>query len=86
MKSSWIVKEIVGFDVYTKDSKFLGQLFDVLPTRANDIFVVRKDETEMLIPALKSVVIDIDEVEKKIVVELPHGLEDVFLTHQSQKP
>lgn len=56
----------------------MGILEDVLPTHGNDVYVVKDADKEILIPALKSVVLSVSVPEKKIVVRLPEGLEDVY--------
>lgn len=88
MKIVWKVSELVGSEIETENGACLGVLKDVLPTGANDVFVVRKQERDMereiLIPALKSVVLHISLAEKKIIVRLPTGLEEIYFTENRQ--
>ena len=51
---------------------------DVFGTKANDVFVVKNGEQEYLVPALKSVILDVLLSEKKITVRLPLGLKDIY--------
>lgn len=60
----------------TKQGEELGLMHDVLPTGGNDIYVVRKGTEELLIPALKTVVLKIDLVARQIEVDLPDGLRE----------
>ena len=80
-KNSWLVSELAGCSVYNETGEKLGVLSDVLPTKGNDIWVVVEErggkKTEILIPALKTVVKEVDIAAKKIVVELPDGLREV---------
>jgi 16S rRNA processing protein RimM len=46
----------------------------VLQTGSNDVYVVKTSGDDILVPALKDVVKEIDIKNKKIVVELPEGL------------
>ena len=62
----------------TEEGEFLGVLEDVFGTHANDVFVVRNGEREYLVPALKSVVLEVSLSEKKIRVRLPQGLRDIY--------
>lgn len=62
----------------TEEGEFLGVLKDVFGTQANDIFVVQNGEKEYLVPALKSVILEVLLSEKKITVRLPQGLRDVY--------
>ena len=64
--------------MYTLQGECLGKLVDVLPSGGNDIFVVQQAGREVLIPALKSVVRSIDLEGKRIDVELPQGLREIY--------
>ena len=61
----------------TEEGEDLGALVDVLPTGGNDVFVVREGEKEILIPALKSVVLSVDMDKRSITVRLPKGLREI---------
>ena len=67
--------ELIGLNVYTSDDRYLGRLESIIETGANDVYVVKKNNLEILIPALKSVVKSIDIAQKIMRVELPDGLE-----------
>ena len=80
-KKNWKIEEISGFEVFDETGEKLGVLADVLPTNANDVFVVKSDSPkfpEILIPALVSIIVEIDVKNKKIVVSLPPGLKNVY--------
>jgi 16S rRNA processing protein RimM len=70
----WIY-QILGLEVYTLEGELLGVVKEVLETGANDVFAVRgRRGREILVPALKDVVLDIDLVAGRLLVELPEGL------------
>jgi len=46
----------------------------VIETGANDVYVVRNGDQEILIPALSNVVIKVDLEAGRIEVQLPKGL------------
>jgi 16S rRNA processing protein RimM len=80
-KQIWNVAELDGCEVFTDDGERLGVLRDVLPSGANDIWVVQSEtpeQKEFLIPALTSVVKDVDLTGRKIIVSLPAGLKDLY--------
>ena len=77
-KEAWKVSEIAGFRVETEEGDFVGVLADVFGTKANDVFVVKNDVQETLVPALKSVVLKVSLSEKKITVRLPPGLREIY--------
>ncbi|MDM8516403.1 ribosome maturation factor RimM [Desulfobacterales bacterium HSG16] len=67
-------EDLVGLDVHTIDGLLLGKIVSIMETGANDVYVVRGEENEILIPALESVVKKIDIDEKIMEVDLPDGL------------
>jgi 16S rRNA processing protein RimM len=66
--------ELIGIDVYTKSEEFLGRVESIIETGSNDVYVVKRHEKEVLIPALESVVLEIDLQHKRMQVDLPEGL------------
>ena len=66
--------ELIGLSVYTPEGQYLGTLEKILPTGSNDVYVVRNGETEILVPALESVVQVIDTEQRRMEVDLPEGL------------
>ena len=66
--------DLIGMDVFTTDTAYLGRIERIIQTGSNDVYVVKNDTDEILIPALASVVIDIDLEHKRMQVELPPGL------------
>ena len=69
--------ELIGLNVYTSEDRSIGRLESIIETGANDVYVVKKNNKEILIPALKSVVRSIDINRKIMCVELPDGLEEI---------
>ncbi len=67
--------EIVGLRVRTVEGRSLGVVVEVMQGPANDVYVVRGDGGEILIPALRDVVRHIDLAVGEMVVVLPSGLE-----------
>ena len=76
--ASWRVSDILGFEVFTQDGECLGVLADVIPTAGNDVWVVRFDGEEILIPALKTIVKEVNLLRKKIFVVLPQGYKTIY--------
>ena len=55
----------------------LGEVTNVLKTGSNDVYVVRKDDgAELLVPALKKVVCEIDVAGGFLRVDLQEELDD----------
>ncbi len=70
----WLVQDILGIDVYTEEGEHLGQLAEVMHQPANDVYVVRGADGEILLPATEEVVRQVDVVAAKMVVHLIEGL------------
>jgi 16S rRNA processing protein RimM len=78
-EGSYFICDLVGCEVIDIVAGKLGILADVLKTGSNDVYVVSNETNsgkEILIPALKEIVIDISTVDKKITISLPKGLLD----------
>ncbi len=76
-KDRYYQHEIIGLDVVEADGSVLGKLFDVMATGANDVYVVRGERGELLLPAIDDVVTSIDPRAGRITVNLLPGLEFV---------
>jgi 16S rRNA processing protein RimM len=79
----FLVRDLDGCEVLTEEGELLGVLKDVYPTGANDVFSVKLGEREILVPALKEVVLSIDLTAKKITVRLPPGLRTIYEEQKS---
>ena len=66
--------ELVGCDVVTEDGRRLGRIREIIHTAANDVWVAEEDEGEILIPALKDVVKDVDVRARRVIVREVAGL------------
>ena len=66
--------DLIGIKVFTTTEEFLGRIESIIETGSIDVYVVKKDEKEVLIPALESVVLEIDLEHKRMHVDLPEGL------------
>jgi len=66
--------DLIGLEVYTTQNKYLGELTDVLTSAANDVYVVQNGENELLIPAIKDVIKNIDLKRGVVIIEPMDGL------------
>jgi 16S rRNA processing protein RimM len=69
--------ELIGLKVYLETGRYLGIVKDILPTAANDIYVVREGREEFLIPAVYDVVKVIDLESGKMIISEVEGLLDL---------
>lgn len=73
-EDEYFVYQIVGLAVVTQTGERIGQVDEVLFTGANDVYVVRTPQGELLLPAIADVVHRVDLVAGQIVVTVPPGL------------
>jgi 16S rRNA processing protein RimM len=66
--------DLIGLEVFAADGKYLGLLESIIQTGSNDVYVVKHNDNEILIPALESVVREIDLKKNRMQVVLPEGL------------
>lgn len=71
-------EDLLGMAVYDVADTFLGKIVQIIPTGANDVYVVKADGNqpveEILIPAIESVILDVDIPAGRMRVDLPEGL------------
>jgi 16S rRNA processing protein RimM len=68
--------QLAGMDVITEEGEALGTLSDVLFTNANDVYVVTGPRGQILLPAIRQVIKQIDLPGGRIIVQLMPGLVD----------
>ena len=67
--------ELIGFKVVDENDNPLGELVEILETGANDVYVVRDDSgREILLPAIPSVILDVETALRLVRVHLLDGL------------
>jgi 16S rRNA processing protein RimM len=61
--------EVIGMQVRNEAGDSLGEVIEILVTGANDVYIVRsEDGSELLLPAIKSVILSMDRDSKTMVV------------------
>lgn len=74
-KDEYYIADLVGVTVYNEDETVLGTLKDVIETGANDVYLVEmEDGRELMIPALKECILDVDIENGRMKVHLLKGL------------
>ena len=70
--------EIIGLNCYTIENKKVGEIIDIIKTGSNDVYVVRyrgnKKEIEILIPAIKDIIKEINLKKNYIKIKIIKGL------------
>ena len=67
--------QLIDMQVFSDKGESLGAIVEILDTSANDVYVVRGDEgPDLLIPAIRETVLDVDVDEGRMTVHLAPGL------------
>lgn len=66
--------QIEGLTVMTVEGEALGRVAEVLSTGANDVYVIRNDREEILLPAIRDVIVKVDLANAQLIVKLLDGL------------
>ena len=67
--------QLIGLTAQTKEGRILGTVRGIIETGGNDVYVLDCEGKELLIPAVEDVVCEIDLARKRMIVQLPEGLE-----------
>ena len=74
-EGTYFIADLIGLEVVTDEGELLGKVDDIYNSGANDIYVI-KDELgkQILLPAIKEVIKEINLEQEKITVHLLNGL------------
>lgn len=73
-EGSYYIFDLIGLSVFSQEGELLGTLKDVYTQSAQDLYVVSNGEKEILIPAVKEYVSEINPEAGRIVVNSKGGL------------
>ncbi len=74
---SYYQHDILGLTVFTLENRELGQIVDILETGSNDVYTIKgSDGKQVLIPAIKDVVKQIDLLRRTMYIDPLPGLLD----------
>lgn len=74
-EDEYFIADMIGLFVETEDGERFGTLKDVIGTGANDVYVIDSEEHgEVLIPAIKECILDVDIRAGRMKIHLMDGL------------
>ena len=74
-EDEYFIADMIGIQVETEDREVFGTLKDVMETGANDVYVIDTEEHgEVLVPAIKECILDVDVENRKMTIHLMDGL------------
>ena len=77
-KNEYFIADLIGLQAESDEGEDLGELSDVLQTGANDVYVLSKEGTDdILLPAIKECVKEVDLENGNIIVHLLPGLREL---------
>lgn len=66
--------EVIGFTLEDVNFGIVGEITSINDSTAQVLFVIGKDDTEILVPMIDNFIQKIDRKNKKVIVETPEGL------------
>ena len=77
-EGQYYLADLIGLRVFSDTGEELGELYDILETGANDVYVVRrKTGKELLLPATEECILDVDLDKGTMKVHVLDGLLDL---------
>ena len=74
-KDEYFIADMIGLSVYTEDGEKFGTMKEVLETGANDVYIIDSLKYgEVLVPAIKQCILEVDIEHGKMVIHLMEGL------------
>ena len=70
-EGDYFIADIKECNVYDDEGTFLGKISEVIQTKNNDVYWIKKTNLneELLIPVLKSIVVGINIDDKKVIIK-----------------
>jgi 16S rRNA processing protein RimM len=76
-ENEYFIADLIGLGVTSDEGEALGEISDVLQTGANDVYVIsREGRADILIPAIKECILNVDIAAGEMKVHLLPGLVD----------
>lgn len=76
-RDEYFIADLIGVEVYDEDGQYLGVLKNVIETGANDVYEVTfEDGRDVLLPAIKQCILDVDIENRRMKVHIMEGLLD----------
>ncbi len=70
--------EVIGFEVEDQRLGVVGKIVSINDSTAQPLFEVLNGEVEMLVPMIDQFLVKIDRENKKVVMNLPEGLIEMY--------
>lgn len=71
--------EVIGFEIEDKRLGVFGKIISINDSSAQPLFEVVNGSVEILVPMIDQFLVKIDRVNKKVIMDLPEGLVEMYL-------
>jgi 16S rRNA processing protein RimM len=71
--------EVIGFEIEDKRLGVFGKIVSINDTSAQPLFEVINGSIEILVPMIDKFLVKIDRENKKVIMDLPEGLVEMYL-------
>jgi 16S rRNA processing protein RimM len=71
--------EVIGFEIEDKRLGIFGKIVSINDTTAQPLFEVLNGNVEILVPMIDQFLVKIDRENKKVIMDLPEGLVEMYL-------
>ena len=71
--------EVIGFDAEDQRLGIIGKIVSINDSSAQPLFEILKGDIEILVPMIDDFIVKIDRENKKVVLNTPEGLVDLYL-------
>lgn len=71
--------EVIGFEIEDKRLGVFGKIVSINDTSAQPLFEVLNGNVEILVPMIDQFLVKIDRENKKVIMDLPEGLVEMYL-------
>jgi len=71
--------EVIGFDAEDQRLGVIGKIVSINDSSAQPLFEILKGDVEILVPMIDDFIVKIDRENKKVVLNTPEGLVDLYL-------
>ena len=76
-ENEYYIADLIDMKIVDEEDKEFGVLKDVLQTGANDVYVIQMmDNREVLVPAIKECILDVNIEQQRMKIHLLEGLLD----------
>jgi 16S rRNA processing protein RimM len=76
-RDEYFIADLIGLKVYDEEDNYLGELTNVIETGANDVYEVKfEDGRDVLFPAIKQCILNVDMDNRTMKVHIMKGLLD----------